>query len=450
MSVQSKTSRIASVGNASTVTAYQIPFYFPENSDLVVVVTTQAGVDTTLTLSTDYTVTGAGNEAGGSLTTVAAVPSTSTVTIYREIELLQEVELIENGDLPSATLEQALDRGVMISQQIEREAGRSIRVRESDGPRNPLSAIANSVLGLDSSKQPKAMTADELKTFLALTGVTLSVDAGMRTFADAGERALMVPQFTGQLGTQRDTGAVYIATGTSAGNWAAMTVSLAMILAGTFTADATGRGKFANSFVNADLLASDAVTTAKILDENVTAAKLAAALDLSGKTLTMPAGHFAAIAPTGSILQSITTQDATERSLTTTVPLDNTIPQQGSPGEGTEIFTATITPSSASSKVMVTATLNAGVSSGTLNCIFSLFKDSTANAIFAGMHYLVGQTNNIITLRFLDSPASTSAITYKLRGGTATAGTLYINRYVTGSMFGGTAFSNLTVQEIKG
>jgi hypothetical protein len=40
--------------------------------------------------------------------------------------------------------------------------------------------------------------------------------------------------------------------------------------------------------VTAEKLAADAVETAKIKDENVTAAKLAATLDLSGKTLTLP------------------------------------------------------------------------------------------------------------------------------------------------------------------
>ena len=40
--------------------------------------------------------------------------------------------------------------------------------------------------------------------------------------------------------------------------------------------------------VNTSQLANDAVTTAKILDANITDAKLASTLDLSGKTLTIP------------------------------------------------------------------------------------------------------------------------------------------------------------------
>src|SRR5688572_15875774 len=52
-------------------------------------------------------------------------------------------------------------------------------------------------------------------------------------------------------------------------------VTTGKIIDGALTADATGRAKMADGFVNAAKLASDAVTTAKILDSNVTTAKIA-------------------------------------------------------------------------------------------------------------------------------------------------------------------------------
>jgi hypothetical protein len=443
MSVQSETNRISYVGNNSTVTAYQVPFYFFANADLVVVVTTSAGVDTTLTLNTDYTVTGAGNEAGGSLTTAAAVPASSTVTIYREIDITQDVSLIENGDLPAETLEQALDRLTMIAQQTDRASKRAIRVRESDGPRNELQAIANTILSLNSSKQPVGMTASELKTFLAITGVELTVDAGMRTFADDGERASTVPQFTGQLGTQRDTNLVYISTGTSAGNWGLLTASLAMILAGTFTADATGRGKFANGFVNADLLASDAVTTAKILDLNVTAAKLAATLDLSGKTLTMPASHFMDIAPNGTVIQTVYAEYTGQGTLSGNIPGDNTIPQSS---EGDEILTAAITPRSASSVLLIRFVGCAGVNNQGIRA--ALFRDSTANAISATQSSVGGsnETQSLVIEKRVDA-VSVVSTTFKIR--TGSAATYRINGSSGAGHLGAASAATLVIQEIK-
>jgi hypothetical protein len=295
MAVQSDTSSISYTGNNSTVTTYAVPFVFLENSHLAATAKVIAtGVESAVTLTNH---TGAGNANGGTVRTAVAVPATSTLTIFRTVPATQTTTYQEGGDFPAASHERALDKLTLIAQQNERAASRSIKVTEADGARNEMTAVANSIVGLDANKQPKAMTLLEVKTYLALSGVTLDVNAGMKTFADAGERALAVPDFTGQLGTQRDTADIYISTGTAAGNWALVeeNMSLADFAFDFFTADATGRGKFGGGFVDAGLLASDAVTTAKIVDANVTDAKLASGIDASKITTgTLPADRIGA------------------------------------------------------------------------------------------------------------------------------------------------------------
>jgi hypothetical protein len=339
----------------------------------------------------------------------------------------------------------ALDKLTQIAQQTERKASQSIRVLEADGERDPLAAIANSVLGLDSLKQPKAMTSDELKTFLALTGVTLSVDAGMRTFADAGERALMVPQFTGQLGTQRDTNLVYISTGTSAGDWGLLTASLAMILAGTFTADATGRGKFANEFVNTALLASDAVTTAKILDLNVTAGKLAAALDLSGKTLTMPANHWLTLAPNGAPVRVAMYPTPTWTALSTQFVLGVAVPTTS---QGTEVVSGAINLSSATSHVLVQFNFFASTA-GATSVVAAVFRGDGTDAIYATANAHASTTPEIHSGAYFDSPGVSGLLTYRLRVGPTSATSVYLNGSSSTNFFGGKAVGLLTMTEIK-
>jgi hypothetical protein len=219
MAVQNDTSRIQYNGNNSTVNAYAIPFPFFENSHIRAVVTNSAGVDTELALGSGFTLTGAGNPNGGSLVTVAAVPASSKVTIFRNVPATQTTSYQEGGDFPAASHERALDKLTMVAQQNKRLGERSIRVSEAGTSPSELTALPNTVLGLDANRNPKAMTVDEVKSYLALTGTTLDVNAGMKTFADSGERALAVPEFTGQLATQRDTKALYVATGTTAGAW---------------------------------------------------------------------------------------------------------------------------------------------------------------------------------------------------------------------------------------
>lgn len=269
MAVQSETSSISYAGNNSTVTSYAVPFPFEQNTDLLAIAKDNTtGVETPVTLANHF---GAGDPNGGTVTTATAVPTTSTLTIYRSVLATQTTTYVEGGDFPAESHERALDKLTYLAQQNQRAVNRSFRVTEGSANANEIVAIPNTIVGLDNNKQPKAMTLSEVKSFLALTGTTLDVAAGMKTFADSGERNLAVPDFIGQVGTQRDTGAAYIATGTTAGSWSALVtgVSLASLTEGFFTANATGRGKFANGFVNTDLVDDSTSTTTGITNSKL-------------------------------------------------------------------------------------------------------------------------------------------------------------------------------------
>jgi hypothetical protein len=137
MAVQNDTSRIQYNGNNSTVNAYAIPFPFFENGHIRAVVTNSAGVDTELALGSGFTLTGAGNPSGGSLVTVAAVPATSKVTIFRSVPATQTTSYQEGGDFPAASHERALDKLTMIAQQTKRLADRALKVPESQSTNPP-------------------------------------------------------------------------------------------------------------------------------------------------------------------------------------------------------------------------------------------------------------------------------------------------------------------------
>lgn len=123
----------------------------------------------------------------------------------------------------------------------------------------------------------------------------------------------------------------------------------------------------------------------------------------------------------------------------------------GSSGSWTDItgLSVAITPSSTANKVLVTA--NVSARGGQQNVIARLMRDTTAIAVSTG------QTNNATfqfndseeaptcSITFLDSPASTSAVTYKMQYKCPSGGSFNLNSRGDDGMVSG-----ITVQEVKG
>lgn len=235
MAVTSDISSISYTGNNSTTTSYSVPFVFLENSHLAATAkVTATGVESAVALTNH---SGAGNPNGGTVRTAVAVPATSTLTIFRTVPITQTTSYTEGGDFPAASHERALDKLTLVAQQNKRALDRSLKVSESEGAKNEIAVAANTLVGFDETKQPKALTPTQVKEFLAITGTTLTVNGGMRTFADATQRNAAVPDFDGQIAVQRDTDVVYVSTGLSAGNWMAAMITTSSIPNGSVTAE---------------------------------------------------------------------------------------------------------------------------------------------------------------------------------------------------------------------
>jgi hypothetical protein len=134
MSVSTTTNRASFSGNGST-TAFSYPYKFLANGDLVVIVRVDAtGVETTKTITTHYTVTGAGEDAGGTVTMVTAPATGETLIIYNDPALTQGIDLTENDNLPAETLERGLDRLTLITQRLDSRLDRTVRLSDGFSP----------------------------------------------------------------------------------------------------------------------------------------------------------------------------------------------------------------------------------------------------------------------------------------------------------------------------
>lgn len=127
MTISTQDSKVNYQGNGQT-TVFQIPFPFLENNQIYVQKKDAQGNLINYTYATDYTVTGAGEENGGSVTLNVAPEQGSTISIYRDVPLTQEVDYRENEIFPAETHEEALDKLTMEVQQIQEQLDRSVKV----------------------------------------------------------------------------------------------------------------------------------------------------------------------------------------------------------------------------------------------------------------------------------------------------------------------------------
>ena len=132
MSLATTVNKVQYTANGST-TAFSFPYKFNTNGDLTVTETNlSTGVDTVKTLTTDYTVTGAGNVGGGTVTFVTAPVNTRRITIERLVALTQETDYQPDDDFPAEVHEAALDKLTMISQQLSAANARTLKAPVAD------------------------------------------------------------------------------------------------------------------------------------------------------------------------------------------------------------------------------------------------------------------------------------------------------------------------------
>ncbi|UOF83068.1 tail fiber protein [Caudoviricetes sp.] len=130
MTVSSATSRISYSGNGTT-TAFSFPYYFLADADLVVILRVNStGVETTKTITTHYTLAGAGVAAGGTVTMVTAPASGETLIIYRDPALTQATDWVENDPAPAETKEAEFDKLTMIAQRLSNRLDRALRLTD--------------------------------------------------------------------------------------------------------------------------------------------------------------------------------------------------------------------------------------------------------------------------------------------------------------------------------
>ena len=145
MTVSATTSKLTYSGNGST-TVFAYTFYILDDDDILVQLkNTTTGVITTQTKTTHYTVSGVGVAAGGNITFLTAPASGNTVVLSRNMTLTQETDYNEYDTFPASSHETALDKAVMIDQQLKEGLDRAIKFDAA------VSGVSTTVTGTPAS-----------------------------------------------------------------------------------------------------------------------------------------------------------------------------------------------------------------------------------------------------------------------------------------------------------
>lgn len=132
MTVSSETNKVTYACNGGT-SVFPYTFRVLDDDDISVQIKdTATGELTELAKTTDYSVSGVGDDAGGNITLVDAAtdaPSGTNIIISRaNLTLTQPVEYNEYDAFPASTHEEALDRATMQIQKLQEEVDRCLKV----------------------------------------------------------------------------------------------------------------------------------------------------------------------------------------------------------------------------------------------------------------------------------------------------------------------------------
>jgi hypothetical protein len=156
-------------GDASNDTfAYQ--FKISTTADMQVIIRSAAGAETVKTLTTHYTVTGAGESSGGNVVFEAGhIPAaTETVILRRSTTQTQALDLVENDPFTADSVESAFDKNLALVQELQEESNRSIKLSRTNTMTSTEFTVgatdrANKILAFDSAGE--ISVTQELGTF---------------------------------------------------------------------------------------------------------------------------------------------------------------------------------------------------------------------------------------------------------------------------------------------
>lgn len=188
MTITNQSNQITYQGNGFS-TAFAFPFLIPNTDGLVVTLTDLSG-NQTIVAPNLFNVIGIGSATGGQVTyplSGSPLPNTFFITIARQLPIVQDTSLSNQGNFFPRVVEGALDYLTMLLQQVSGSVGRYLQYPAADvGPVTVLpiaSARAGKFFGWDGNGNPAMVSGNTIPVDLSAFSTKATGSVTSRTLA---------------------------------------------------------------------------------------------------------------------------------------------------------------------------------------------------------------------------------------------------------------------------
>ncbi len=282
MTLSTSISRNDYIGTGSADT-FAYDFMILDQAHLIVSVQNTLNAISTLTLGSDYTVTGVGESGGGDvILTAGALANNYRISIRRVVPLTQPTSIRNQGQFFAATHEETFDRLTMENQQQQDEIDRSLKFPETEQiGESPISAPLFSEIPPAASRAGLVLAFDADGNPTAISAVPVGSAAFSAFWLAIIQTADAAAAYAGGLADMFN--AYWQGLFTTVTDLATHLTALGFGTAAKFIVE----GDLATDSVGTPELIDGAVTAAKIADGAIDASKLSFSIGESATTKTL-------------------------------------------------------------------------------------------------------------------------------------------------------------------